>query len=571
MRKSILLIPALALIFASGVIAQETLNSTDPVNAQIAADTLADGSHDPSKTTYLVEAGQFYYFDGTLEVDFDLRVIGPNGDDWIKDQENPPIFFQLPAADGTARDMFNLNQGGSIELRNSLFTGLLPNDVNISSIVRSFAGNKIIFDNNIFTGIRDHTTRITGAIDTLHITNNLFLNMDRRGGSPFGGMPFRLDAEAIDLVYENNTLFNGAREFGNGGNFFTSNMKVIHNTYANQQVNGHELHWFSAVQANNLFYNWSWRGRDLRTNGYEAPFTTFQFHAEVKTRLDSIATYNGFNAFFLEPAISDFWENTINPLRADDSAHVRQSFLWNIDVDSTITADDNFTIGKSYWQFDPGFADNPTRIDEMNAWNLANWTDETEYGDWRIPSPVEWNPDGTPTLNLPIAMDLSYSNENLVAGGTDGLPIGDLNWFPEAKETYLANRDRFVTALMDSMENATFTYTPGDTESAYITLENLPTSSEGFSNVPATFSLSENYPNPFNPSTNINFTLPVSADVVLTVHNVLGQQVAELVNTRMTAGTHTVNFDATNLASGMYIYRLQAGTFVQNKRMMLIK
>lgn len=88
---------------------------------------------------------------------------------------------------------------------------------------------------------------------------------------------------------------------------------------------------------------------------------------------------------------------------------------------------------------------------------------------------------------------------------------------------------------------------------------------------PDAFRLAQNYPNPFNPNTNISFNLPSSGEVSLKVYNLLGQEVASLVDGRMNSGSHTVTFDASRLASGMYIYRLQAGNHLQTKKMMLIK
>lgn len=89
---------------------------------------------------------------------------------------------------------------------------------------------------------------------------------------------------------------------------------------------------------------------------------------------------------------------------------------------------------------------------------------------------------------------------------------------------------------------------------------------------PACFHLAQNYPNPFNPITNINFTLGKASNVKLSVYNVLGQKVATLIeNRKMNEGLHTMQFNASNLGSGIYFYRLEAGDFILQKRMVLIK
>jgi len=85
------------------------------------------------------------------------------------------------------------------------------------------------------------------------------------------------------------------------------------------------------------------------------------------------------------------------------------------------------------------------------------------------------------------------------------------------------------------------------------------------------YQLNQNHPNPFNPSTTISYSLPKSTQVNLVVYNALGQQVVELVNETMDAGTHQVNFDASQLTSGMYFYKIQTGDFSKTMKMMLLK
>ncbi len=89
--------------------------------------------------------------------------------------------------------------------------------------------------------------------------------------------------------------------------------------------------------------------------------------------------------------------------------------------------------------------------------------------------------------------------------------------------------------------------------------------------VPNEYSLEQNYPNPFNPTTTIKFSLPEASNVKLTIYNAIGQKVAEIVNSTMDAGSYSFNWDATNVASGLYFYELNTNNFSSVKKMMLLK
>ena len=89
--------------------------------------------------------------------------------------------------------------------------------------------------------------------------------------------------------------------------------------------------------------------------------------------------------------------------------------------------------------------------------------------------------------------------------------------------------------------------------------------------IPIEYALEQNYPNPFNPSTTIKYSIPEDGFVKLAVYNMLGEQVADLVNAQQKAGRYEINFNASNLASGVYVYRLEAANFTASKKLMLMK
>jgi len=89
--------------------------------------------------------------------------------------------------------------------------------------------------------------------------------------------------------------------------------------------------------------------------------------------------------------------------------------------------------------------------------------------------------------------------------------------------------------------------------------------------IPDAFTLQQNYPNPFNPSTTIRYSIPTSEIVTLKVYDVLGNEVATLINEEKSTGSYEVEFNASGLSSGIYFYKLQTNSFIETKKMLLLK
>ena len=98
-----------------------------------------------------------------------------------------------------------------------------------------------------------------------------------------------------------------------------------------------------------------------------------------------------------------------------------------------------------------------------------------------------------------------------------------------------------------------------------------PTGVQNTVQLPTNFDLSQNYPNPFNPTTTIRFSIPQAGNVRITVYDVTGKMVQTITNSYYSRGTFNVNWNASSYASGVYFYRIEAGTFNQVKKMVLLK
>jgi hypothetical protein len=108
------------------------------------------------------------------------------------------------------------------------------------------------------------------------------------------------------------------------------------------------------------------------------------------------------------------------------------------------------------------------------------------------------------------------------------------------------------------------------TTTQYIAASDI-TDVQKLNDIPTVYSLSQNYPNPFNPTTFIQFGIPKEGFVKLSVFNVIGQEIKVLVNENMSAGNYKINFDASKLNSGMYLYRIETKNYTSVKKMLLVK
>ncbi len=145
----------------------------------------------------------------------------------------------------------------------------------------------------------------------------------------------------------------------------------------------------------------------------------------------------------------------------------------------------------------------------------------------------------------------------------------------EAMQDSLRTKHRSAAVGIFSSANSNITedgFKLIDAGIEWILSKDVPTDVEEVgTGIPETYSMDQNYPNPFNPSTIINFSIPTSGLVNIKVFDILGQEVAELINEVKSAGSYQVDFNASNLSSGMYIYRISSGNFSATRKMMLLK
>lgn len=532
--------PAVAAVGSSDTLVVPTTvdgDATTALRLTIMGDTSAAGVRQHS--VYKLTRGEIYYLDATLSFDFDIVLVA-DGDG--SNSTKPPVIAPAILSDGsTIDDYFHLYKNGTF--KNIYFTHIRPDTSGYNwgaALSVESDSTKLVADNCVFDGF------VYAVMNSAYFTNARVTNCEVRNGlhptSWFAGSFFfsAIKTQCDSLVLVNNTFFNTGAYFlvlEEPWNF----VRIEHNTVFTNHVNPFYTPWLlNARVKSNVFFGtlaegqrqeeivggwFDWDSQPSSTISYDTlPSSYGVSEADRFIHVDN-------NAYYWPSGMTSYWAAR-DTLTAPVWMNSRTSNMFS---DNTTWA--SFEQSNNV-NVDPSFS---SGLVDTIVTALMSYVDMT-----RLNTLSDWCHYYNPNNDLfntpwPLPENLSYSNTTLQTAGHDGYAVGDLNWFPTQKAAWLA------AGGSDAVEET------------------------GKGDVAATYSLSQNYPNPFNPSTQITFTVSKQSQVSLRVFNVLGQEVASLVNGTMTAGNYTVTFNAGKLASGMYFYRLDAGNFSSVKKMMLLK
>ena len=549
------------------------------LNEAIKADTTATGER--AHKVYKLLRGAQYILTEVIQGDFPLVIVADEPDD----AHRPPVIRGGLREDGSTVNLWwqlydhatfkNLWMSG-VNLDGTGPINWIAQEVNTTGKTFRYEGCIVEYPYTWWATFADW-----GGQNNYFVTDCIFQYIGNPTGTTWNGAVFNAP-HADSLIVRNTTFWDFgcfAIASGGNGNFYT---EVDHCSFVNCMVHPIESHQHVIRKyTNNLFVNCHAFSDDYDEikRHYDQEVKGLMNYAEIQwdpQALDSLfgpggvygKTYdpNGDgvltddeqvwelknNNYFYTQPILDYWAqfdyvvenpwmNNYNKAMFENQAG---PWSWTVmtyvrDTADVIIDSSEVTVNHQSFQFfveentmnvDPGIVD-MNDCDITLAQNCINI--RTEWAGGTVTNPVKWhNVADYLAFTWPLDYDLSYTNATLENAGTDGMPIGSLQWWDE--------------------------YT-------YSAVEGSPLSQ------PTGFALEQNYPNPFNPATHINYTIPKTSRVELKVYNVLGAEVANLVNKTQIAGNYNVSFDASKLSSGVYFYRLKAGDQTLTKKMMLMK
>ncbi|MBK7106204.1 MAG: T9SS type A sorting domain-containing protein [Ignavibacteriae bacterium] len=564
----------------------EAINISSIING----DTLQGGVIKNQNRVYRLQRGVIYPLDAPINIRGSFKMIATNG------TERPPVLVPKILADNSSIQNY-LNLYGAVsnvEFHNIYMLGIrqdgaISNALNSAISVMDSAINLKV-RNCVFDGFGARGIRVLegGVWSKIDVQDSKFRNLIYPGGSWLYGQAFKTVGNTYPLdtvkfvnntylscgsyilgvsgyvnygLFEHNTIL-----YGIGNTFLSSyntNIHIKNNiVYSTFTAAGYKPavygDWFfprpdtisSSVIVINIPDTASFRDTTLVMPGLK--YIVNEKHgvpASSINDLNRVLEINNNNYFYPEKltnfinAYNDTVQTMVDitfPGGADKVLNKVEQPRWMNDYTKNILQTKAPIVS-------PGI-----KVDEATTYNQDpqfNDVDAVNHVDALIGklheifvnkiTPDRWTYKMAYPPAWPLPEDLAYANTSLQTASEGGFPLGDLNWFPEKKA-------QWQDWLTDVKEE----------KGAIVSNE---------------FELHQNYPNPFNPTTEIKFSITKPGIVTLKVFDVLGREIATLINNKLSNGSFSVNFNASNLASGTYIYQLSADGVRISKKMMLIK
>ncbi|HEX3073676.1 MAG TPA: T9SS type A sorting domain-containing protein [Ignavibacteriales bacterium] len=516
------------------------------INGYIMGDTLANGDRVNVNRVYKLERNKIYWFDGTMYVDFPLTIVGAEGD------TKPPVIAPRIRQDNSAPGTFVSISSGNATFKNLYLLGIRPDGIPtitatepdvIGGIAITLTGQnlRIVVDNCVFDGWSWEAISYNNNGNKFFITDSKFRNLIH-STSWFYGEAFRSNGGAAsDTVYMTNNTFFSINGYVFCPVYYNKYFHFEHNTVFLNGVNPFFTPQLTnAVIKNNIFYGtlaqaqtdievaggwFDWDAQGSSTIGLDT-LSTVGTAFGITEAQRSIQVKN--NAYYWPQKLQDFWNtalmDTLTPpvwMNNRTNGIFTNNTTWPaIDESGNQNVEPEFPSAVM------------TQVDSLIKYVQLNRQGGLGTYEWSYKT-------GDSRFNVawPVPENLAYANTALQSAGDDGYALGDLNWFPSQREQWhpIGVNDEFQPA-------------------------------------PESFALYQAYPNPFNPSTNLSFSIREAGNVSLKIYDVMGREVMTLINNEFRAkGDYKYSVNMSGMSSGVYFYRLQQGAKSLTKKMALIK
>jgi len=523
----------------------------------------------PAGRVYLLKKGATYALasNPTTKAGRHTIIVGENRTPIYQNTKTEDIF---PVICGSGGNGGGINYGGDLTVKNCIvvpasavgtlgwvfFWGSAPN-------------SRVTLENSIFEKTRWVIVASNSVAGTrLFIKDCYFVNLSGQACRRNGGVYDNVDNPTDTIWVENTTHVMAQGMMYKFRNYPIKKLMFNHNTFINCagiifETNGYQSDW---TVTNNIFINSNVQPFTFIAEDYPEVDPDTLAHGLINVR-DLPPDYEQVQRKVLVDRNLVYWDPKLSNLAAEMIAgNINSTNKWfnqNIKMNSRTKAmfDDNskypyLTEGTWYEKLPKFIQPQDLLTDQVDilktfAKETMDLTKSVLLPEWRK---VLIGQDYYVYPDFPVSINLAYTDSDLLTAGLNGFPLGDLNWFPEKKAQWLAQRDAEYAALQKALDSG-----------------KLPVGVEETEPLPISFEVKQNYPNPFNPKTTITFSIPKAGNVVVKVFNILGQEVATIFNGLLPAQTHHIDFDASKLTSGVYIYSVQYDGLTISKKMVLMK